>query len=118
MPVDPQPPISAETPARPGAPAVQPAKAAPTSGTNQASQQKTLIETADTADVGHGVTPSQWVLSYHFSEPGRHLYFQIIDAGTGKVIRQVPPAEVLNDERRVAEYLQDQAKLQQQGVRK
>lgn len=118
--VDPQPPVSVqpvatrETPAtRPSAPVSRgPATPAP-------NKPNPIQPSKDTADITHEASPSQVVVSYHFSEPGRRLYFEVIDAGTGKVIRQIPPAAVLNDERRVAEYLEEQAKLhQQQGAKR
>ncbi len=68
------------------------------------------------ADTSSGPLPGAFIVSYRFTEQGRHLYFQVIDEETGEVLRQVPPDAVLNEERRIAEYLDAQAKLHASGT--
>jgi len=62
-------------------------------------------------DVIPNIQPSsEVVVSYHFTEPGRHLYFQVLDQKSGKLIREVPPADIRREEQEVDEYLDSQAK--------
>jgi len=54
-------------------------------------------------------TPAQYVLAYHIDEQTKQLYFQVVDPQSGQVISQVPPQDVLNDEAKIAQYLQAQS---------
>jgi uncharacterized FlaG/YvyC family protein len=57
--------------------------------------------------------PPQLALAYHVDETTRQIYFQIVDSQSGQVIRQVPPAEELALEGRIAELLEAAANAKQ-----
>jgi len=57
--------------------------------------------------------PAQLALAYHVDEKTRQIYFQIVDSQSGQVIRQVPPAEQLALEGRIAQMLEAAANAKQ-----
>jgi flagellar protein FlaG len=48
----------------------------------------------------------QVALAYHVDEKTRQVYFQIVDSQSGRVIRQVPPAEILAMEGQIDQFLE------------
>jgi uncharacterized FlaG/YvyC family protein len=71
-----------------------------------------------TAQVGlpSPAAPPQLALSYHVDEKTKHIYFQIVDSQSGQVIRQVPPAEELALEGRIAQMLEAAANAKQTNI--
>ncbi len=53
--------------------------------------------------------PTQDVLAYHIDEQTKQLYFQVLNPQSGKVILQVPPQDVLNDEAQITQDLKAQS---------
>ena len=53
--------------------------------------------------------PQQLSVNYQIAENGHKVYFQVIDENTGQVIRQVPPAGVLNGEEQLYALLKKQS---------
>ena len=74
----------------------QPASASPSAPADQGS----LVSSSQ--------QPQQLSVSYQLAEGGRKVYFKVVDENTGQVIRQVPPANVLNGEEQLYELLKNQ----------
>jgi uncharacterized FlaG/YvyC family protein len=67
--------------------------------------QQPATEVKTQAELPPPAEPSQLTLAYHVDDKTRQIYFQFVDSQSGQVIRQVPPAEVLALEGRIAELL-------------
>jgi uncharacterized FlaG/YvyC family protein len=50
--------------------------------------------------------PPQLALAYHVDEKTKQVYFQIVDSQSGRVIRQVPPEEILAMEGQIDQFLE------------
>jgi uncharacterized FlaG/YvyC family protein len=76
-------------------------------GARPPSQRVEQTASEPKAEVGRpsAAEPSQLDLAYHVDEKTRQIYFQIVDSQSGQVIRQVPPAEELALENRIADLL-------------
>ena len=57
--------------------------------------------------------PPQLALAYHVDAKTKQIYFQIVDSQSGQVIRQIPPAEQLALEGRIAELMEAAANAKQ-----
>jgi uncharacterized FlaG/YvyC family protein len=57
--------------------------------------------------------PPEFALAYHVDEKTRQIYFQIVDSQSGQVIRQVPPAEEIALEGRIAQLMEAAANAKQ-----
>lgn len=73
-------------------------------------QRAEPAEAKPPADPPRIAPPAQLTLSHHVDEKPNQIYFQVVDRQSGQVICQVPPAEVLALEGRIAQMLDAEEK--------